>query len=72
MIQWTITAVALAGLVLNIAKRWQGYLLWCVSNAYWAYYNYQADEYAQAALFAVFWIASVAGVTVWKRKRNRE
>jgi len=65
---WIIVAIALAGVVLNVRRRWEGFLLWLISNGWWFQHNLVIGEYHQAVLFGVFWLLSVYGIYSWKRK----
>ena len=67
---WLIVVIALVGIVLNVQRKWQGFLFWLVSNAWWFQHNLVIGEYAQAVLFFVFWILSVYGIYCWKRKES--
>jgi nicotinamide riboside transporter PnuC len=64
--QWLITTIALAGVVLNARGKWQGFLFWLVSNAYWTWHNATIGEYAQAALLSVFWLLALYGLAYWR------
>lgn len=59
---WLIVVIALIGIVLNVRRRWQGFLFWLISNGWWFWHNLVIGEYAQAVLFFVFWILSVYGI----------
>lgn len=65
---WIIVVIALAGVVLNVRRRWECFLFWLVSNAWWCGHNLIIGEYHQAVLFGVFGILSVYGIYNWKRK----
>lgn len=67
---WLIVVIALVGIVLNVRRKWQGFLFWLVSNAWWCVHNIAIGEYAQAVLFFVFWVLSVYGIHNWKRKES--
>ena len=67
---WFITLIALAGVVLNVRRKWQGFLFWLISNAWWFGHNLKIGEYAQAVLFGFFWGLSIYGIYSWKRKES--
>jgi len=71
IMMWLVVAVALAGAFLNTRGKWQGFLLWLISNAWWCWYNIIAGEYPQVFLFGVFWFISLYGIFQW-RKIQRE
>jgi nicotinamide riboside transporter PnuC len=59
-IVWIATILAIAGSVLNVKKRYEGFILWEISNILLIAYNLHQGEYAQALLFTVY-----AGITGW-------
>jgi len=69
---WFVVFIALGGVVLNVRKQWQGFLLWLVSNAYWCVYNTARGDYPQAVLYAVFWLLAVYGIYHWRLKETDE
>ncbi len=70
MINWLIAAIALVGVVLNVWGKWQGFLFWLISNAWWCGYNYVSNEYAQSVLFGAFWFLSLYGIYKWRKNRE--
>ena len=67
---WFIVVIALVGVFLNARGKWQGFLFWLVSNAFWFRHNIIIAEYAQAALFGIFWFLSLYGISQWQRKHK--
>lgn len=67
---WFVVAIALVGVFLNARGKWQGFLFWLISNAFWCHHNIIIDEYAQAALFGIFWFLSLYGISQWQRKHK--
>lgn len=67
IMMWLVVAIALAGAFLNTRGKWQGFLLWLVSNAWWCGYNIWKGEYPQAFLFGVFWFLSLYGIFQWRK-----
>ena len=63
-----IAVLALLGASLNARRKWQGYLCWIISNAWWCWHNINIGEYGQAALFGSFWLLTIYGIYNWKRK----
>ncbi len=68
MLTWVISAVALAGTILNAEKIRTGFWLWLGSNMFWTVYDFSIGAYAQGALFAVYTLLAVRGLIVWKQK----
>ena len=60
MIEWTIAAASLIGVVANIQKRRICFAIWFVTNTAWVIIDFCAGIYAQSALMAVY-----AGLAVW-------
>jgi len=69
---WFILVIALAGLVLNILKKRECFLLWIISNGYWIYHNHQIGETVQAILFAVFAFFSFWGLMIWAPEKKSQ
>jgi len=65
---WIITVLSIIGVVLNIRKRKECFYLWTFTNAAWAIYDLSMGAYAQAALFAVYFILAIWGIFEWKTK----
>jgi nicotinamide riboside transporter PnuC len=62
-----LVVTALAGAVLNILKRWQGFALWIVADAGLAAVNFTNGELAQCALWCVYTGLATWGLTHWLR-----
>ena len=67
---WIIVAIALVGVLLNARGKWQGFLFWLISNAYWCYRNLVINQYAQAFVFVIFWGMSVYGIFCWRKQQK--
>ncbi len=68
-ISWTITAFSVIGAILNAKGRIEGFYVWIAANTGWIVYNIINDEYALAALFAVYTIICVYGIRHWRKSR---
>lgn len=66
---WLMALIGAAGLLLNIFKRWQGYLLWVVTSGYWCWRDVTIGEYAQAVMVAGFGLVALYGVFAWRKKK---
>lgn len=66
-LMWIVTALSLAGVVLNIYKRPACFAIWTVTNLLWGSYNLYTGAYAQAAMFGVYFLTSVWGFIQWRR-----
>lgn len=71
IINGLMLVIALAGVVLNVKKYWQGFLLWMVSNGYWAWYFWRLDETAAALQFTAFAGLCIYGMFAWRQRRAK-
>jgi len=67
ILTYIMTAVALAGSILNARKLRIGFVFWIVSNSYLIVRNLFIGEYAQAILFVVNTAIAVYGFIKWTR-----
>ena len=67
-----IAVLALLGVYLNARRKWQGFLFWLVSNAWWCWHNVTIGEHPQAVLFVIFWLATLYGIYQWRKKSTAE
>lgn len=58
--------LALAGTYLNADKKRSGFYFWLITNAYFSVESVMVGLYAQAALFAVFFVLAIKGLYTWK------
>ena len=63
---WAITILSLLGVVLNIYKRKECFVIWSVTNLSWAIYNWHIRAYEQATLFIVYFALAVWGLVKWR------
>lgn len=63
---WIITGLSLIGVVLNIKKYRAGFMVWTVTNSYWAVYDFSIGAYAQSALFTVYLVLALWGLWEWR------
>ena len=71
MIPYIITALAIIGTVGNSCKKVWGFYLWIVTNAFWCVFNVVNRSYAQAILYAVYFILSIVGIVQWRKEERR-
>lgn len=64
---WVLTALSLAGVVLNIRKDRRCFAIWICTNAGWSIYDASIGAYAQASLFGIYFLLSVWGIFEWRR-----
>jgi len=66
---WIVSALALAGVILNIYKDRRCFIIWAFTNAFWAVYDWKLGAKAQSILFLVYFILAVWGLVQWSRGR---
>lgn len=69
-ITWTLAALSLAGVVLNIRRHRTSFAIWTVTNAAWAVIDLRAGLPAQAALMATYGVLAVWGLVAWREPRT--
>ena len=69
---WAVTALAIAGVILNIQKRRICFAIWTFTNATWAAVDFSRGIYSQAALFAVYTVLAVVGWFSWRPEGRKE
>lgn len=71
ILSWVMSAVALAGTVLNAERNKWGFIFWLVSNLYMTVRFTYIGEYAQAVLFFVYTVLAIRGIISWTQKERR-
>ena len=66
---WILTAVCLAGTVLNVKKKRLCFVLWAFGNIAWLIYDIASELYSRALLDAVQLGFAVWGLYEWKTKK---
>ncbi len=69
---WTLAGLSVIGVVLNIKKARACFFLWTFTNGAWMVYDYSIGAYAQAALFAVYFVLAIWGIIKWGRDARKE
>ena len=67
---WCVTAVCLAGTVLNVKKRRECFMLWIVGNVAWMAYDLCCGLYSRAVLDIVQLAFAVWGLIEWKEEKR--
>ena len=68
---WLLTALSLVGVVLNIKHHRSCFYIWAVTNACWAGVDWYKGVYAQATLFAVYFVLALYGMWEWRHHPTR-
>ena len=63
---WLVTILSIIGVVLNIYKRKECFIIWTVTNGAWCIYDFRNGLYPQAALFAIYFVLAIWGLYKWK------
>ena len=63
---YTVTLLAIAGLILNIKKSYYGFVFWMASNLAFALQSLFLGVYNMTVLFLIQFAFSVWGLYTWK------
>lgn len=69
VLSWIMSAIALAGTILNAEKNIFGFMFWVVSNLYMVIRFWVIGEYAQMTLFFVYFLLAIRGIYVWSKRK---
>lgn len=67
---WFITALSLAGTVMNVRKSVWCFYIWTFGNAAWLLIDLKTGFYSRAVLDAVHLALAVWGIFAWRRVRT--
>ena len=67
---WCMTILSIVGVILNIKKRNECFIVWIFTNASWAIYDFKIGAYSQSALFGIYFALSIWGLHEWKITRR--
>jgi nicotinamide riboside transporter PnuC len=65
---WILVILSIAGVILNIYKRKECFVIWGITNLGWAIYDFKIGAYAQGVLFAVYFGLAVWGIIKWRKE----
>jgi len=71
-LEWTATALTLVGVVRNIKKQRDGFAIWLVANAIWAYVQSHAQVWGMVVCQLVFCLTCFWGGWAWKPRVKDE
>lgn len=60
--------LAMFGALLNSMGRWEGFLIWIVTNAVFFFHNLLIDEWEQALLFLFYFFIAINGI--WQARKK--
>lgn len=70
ILSWIMSAVALAGTLMNAERNKYGFIFWLISNLYMTIRFAVIGEYAQMVLFFVYFLLAIRGLIAWTQKEN--
>ncbi|MCC7570657.1 nicotinamide mononucleotide transporter family protein [Candidatus Micrarchaeota archaeon] len=62
-----LTILSLIGVVLNIKKKQSCFIIWAVTNFSWTIVDFYREIYAQAVLFAIYFVLAIWGLVEWRK-----
>ncbi len=69
VLTWGLAGLSLVGVVLNIKKKTECFVIWLVTNASWTVYDFSIGAYAQSFLFSIYTVLAVYGLYEWRKKK---
>lgn len=66
--KWALALLSLVGVVLNIKRRRECFIVWTVTNASWVAVDLWHGVLAQAALQAVYVVLAIWGFWHWRQR----
>lgn len=67
---WVVTAICLAGTILNIKKHSLCFVLWAIGNILWLIYDIYTAQTGRALLDIVQLGTCIWGLLAWRRERH--
>lgn len=68
LLTWICTSFSLLGVILNIKKKRSCFYIWTVTNGIWAGVDFYKGIYAQALLFAIYFLLALWGIYEWRKE----
>lgn len=62
---WAMSAIALAGTLMNAERNKYGFVFWLISNLYMTVRFAIIGEYAQMSLFFIYFLLAIRGLFAW-------
>lgn len=66
------TILAMLGAYLNSIGKWQGFLVWILTNTIFCIHNFLIDEWQQGFLFLFYFFISLNGLRVADKINKQE
>lgn len=67
LIHWPLVALSIVGVVLNIRRRKECFIVWAFTNATWAAVDFGYGLYSQATLQLVYFGLALYGLREWMK-----
>lgn len=61
------TIISVIGVILNIYKRQECFIVWAITNFAWAIYDFRIGAWEQGILFSVYVVLSIWGLIKWQK-----
>lgn len=72
MVTWIVAGASLVGTIANAyQKRWC-FPVWLCTNAFWVIHDLSIASYAQASLFAAYFVIAAIGWYNWSKMGNHK
>lgn len=71
-LSWIMSAIALAGTLMNAERNKWGFAFWLISNLYMSIRFFVIGEYAQSALFFIYFLLAIRGIFSWTKKEQQD
>lgn len=68
-IEWIAVFLSIAGNLLVINKRVEGFVSWSIANIMWIYIGVTTQLWGMTTLFTVYLGISIYGMFAWSRKK---
>ncbi len=72
VLSWIMSAIALAGTLMNAERNKWGFAFWLISNLYMSIRFFVIGEYAQSALFFIYFLLAIRGIFSWTKKEQQD
>lgn len=72
ILSWIMSAIGLAGTLMNAERNKWGFAFWLISNLYMTIRFFVIGEYAQSALFFVYFLLAIRGIFSWTQKEKQD
>jgi nicotinamide riboside transporter PnuC len=70
ILSWAMSAIALAGTLINAERNKYGFVFWLISNLYMTVRFFVIGEYAQSVLFFIYFLLAIRGIVSWTKKER--